>query len=206
MESTLIILLDSEHLDQNLFMKSFAQKLGAFKNRRIILVHGDNSYSQQLIKNGMSEHEAIERSIKEINLKLISLLADSGLSSIGIHGYQRDLVIIENDFIQIDGNYLHTLPLQVIITFSNLVSKSTGKHHSTISSAQLGFELSCQFENSICLCFAISENANLSFKEQQPNETELLNLVPEEVLRAGKSYFLTTLTDFQADLNFKVAF
>ena len=133
MDSTLIILLDSEHLDQSLFMKSFAQKLVAFKKRRLILVHGDNSFSKQLIKNGMNENDAIERSIKEINLKLISLFADSGLPAIGIHGYQRNVVKLENESIQIDGTYLNSLPEQAMLILSNLVGNSQTEMHKTIS-------------------------------------------------------------------------
>jgi len=205
MDSTLIILLDSEHLDQSLFMKSFAQKLVAFKKRRLILVHGDNSFSKQLIKNGMNENDAIERSIKEINLKLISLFADSVLPAIGIHGYQRNVVKLENESIQIDGTYLNSLPEQAMLILTNLVGNSQTEMHKTISTAQLAFELSSRFANSTCLCFAVSDIANLSFKEIKPSEIELLNLVPEEVLRAGKSFYLTTLSDFQGNIDSKVA-
>jgi len=205
MKSTLIIFLDSEHLDQSLFMKSFAQKLVAFKNRRLIIVHGDNSFSKQLVKNGMNENDAIERSIKEINLKLISLFADSGIPAIGIHGYQRNIVMVEKNSIHIDGDYLNSLPSQAMIILSNLINSTSTNRHTTISSAELGFELSSHFANVTCLCFAVSEKATLSFKEFKPSETDLLNLVPEEVLRAGKPYFLTTLSDFQGNIDSRVA-
>jgi isopentenyl phosphate kinase len=201
MYSTLIILLDSEHLDHNLFMKSFAQKLTSFKSKRIVLVHGDSSYSKQLVSNGMLETDAKERSIKEINLKLISILADNGIPAIGIHGYQRNTINWVNNAIKIHTDYLNSLPNQVVLILSNIVSDTENSNqHITISSAVIANNLTHVFDDSVCLCFALSEKADLSFKVNKPTQTDLLNMLPEEVLRFGNSFLVTTIADFNKEL------
>lgn len=119
--------LDYEHLDNGMFLSSFAKSLSQQEEVRPVIVHGDSDYTERIIQTGVMREEAKVRSIKDLNHRLIALLADEGISAIGINGYQRKFITIEDDKLNIDRNYFDSLPPQPILLVSTLVyNKETG--------------------------------------------------------------------------------
>lgn len=123
-----IAALDYEHLDNGMFLSSFAKSLSQQEEVRPVIVHGDSDYTERIIQTGVMREEAKVRSIKDLNHRLIALLADEGISAIGINGYQREFITIEDDELNIDGDYFDSLPQQPVLLISTLVyNKETGR-------------------------------------------------------------------------------
>jgi hypothetical protein len=123
-----IAVLDYEHLDNGVFLASFARSLSEQSRSRGLIIHGDSAYTERLIQTGMMREDATVRAIKDLNHRLIALLADHGVSAIGLNGYQRSLISKNSNEIQVDGDQLKQLPDQPHLLISNLVNDmQTGK-------------------------------------------------------------------------------
>lgn len=122
-----IAVLEYEHLDNGMFLNSFAQALSQQKTRGIIL-HGDSEYTDRIIQTGVMREEATIRAIKDLNHRLVALFADQGVPVIAINGFQKSLVRAEEDSLVIDIQQLKTFPSQPVILISSLaIQKETGK-------------------------------------------------------------------------------
>lgn len=126
-----IAVIDYEHLDNAMFLTAFARSLSQQKSRGIIL-HGDSTYTERLIQTGLIREEAEVRSVKDLNHRLIALLADHGVSAIGLNGYQRSLVKQTADSVQIDTAQFRNLPAQPHLLLSNLIQTGSGHQPQTI--------------------------------------------------------------------------
>lgn len=115
-----IAVIDYEHLDNGMFLSSFARALASQQNTRGVIVHGDSAYTERLLQSGIMREEATIRSIKDLNHRLIALLADYGVSAIGLNGHQRSLIRMEEESTQLDANQLYRLPDTPHILLSSL--------------------------------------------------------------------------------------
>ncbi len=117
-----ILLLDHYHLDEPVFLKSLAQTLGTVKNKKGILLHADSSYTERIVQTGVLTEDARRRSMKDLNNRLIALLADHGISAVGLNGYQRDIIRKAGQEWQIKTDYLRSFPDGVSLVLSCLVA------------------------------------------------------------------------------------
>ena len=113
-----IAVLDYDHLDNGLFLKTFANAIANHKERGLIL-HSDSQYTDRIIQTGVMREDARIRAIKDLNNRLIALFADEGISAIGLNGYQRELISMAGDDITIDVEQLNKLPDQPVLLLSS---------------------------------------------------------------------------------------
>lgn len=114
-----LAVLDYEHLDNGVFLSSFAKTLSQKKERGII-IHGDSEHTNRIIQTGVMRKDAQVRAIKELNHRLVALFADEGISTIALNGFQKSLLTINDDAIQFDKKQIDKLPDQPMILLSNL--------------------------------------------------------------------------------------
>ena len=193
----LLLIIDKEHLNQPLFMKLFGQKLRSLKQVQAYILHGDNSYTDQLIENGMDAAKATERATKEINHKLVALLAENGISALGLHGYHREIVqqSIDN-IIEVDSSKLKNHPDSVTLVFSHLIFDLASKSVQPAPLSTLANAIKRALNIDEILCFAVSEQVSQSFKNEPPSYIDCLNLAPKEVLNDISGIKMTTIADF----------
>ncbi len=115
--------IDHEHLDNAVFLTALAQALDRFNysEHHYILLHGDSEYTDRIIQSGVMREEAMRRSIRGLNNRLVALLADEGISAIGLNGFQRKLIVRENEEIRVDTDYLDGLPTSPVWLISSLI-------------------------------------------------------------------------------------
>lgn len=119
-----IAILDRYHLESALFLKSFAQALARQGTRKGIILHGDSEYTERLIQTGMMRQDAAVRATKDLNRRLIGLFADHNVSAIGLHGYQKDMVIHDGNGLRINTDVLDSLPSSPFLVISNLAMRN----------------------------------------------------------------------------------
>ncbi len=116
-----ICVLDYENLDNPLFLKSFAETLKKVSPEQCIILHADSAYTDRIVQTGVMRHEAQLRSIQDLNHRLITFFADYGLPCIGINGFQRGTVEIEeNNRININATFINSLPKRTYLVLSSL--------------------------------------------------------------------------------------
>jgi hypothetical protein len=87
-----ILLLDREHLDQSFFMKSLARELAARQKRRWLILHADSALTDRIMQEGVMREDAAVRAAKELNHRMVTLLADAGIPALAFHPEQMGLV------------------------------------------------------------------------------------------------------------------
>lgn len=120
-----IAVLEYEHLDNGMFLTSFAQSL-AQKKPRGIIIHSDSEYTERILQTGVMREEATIRAIKDLNHRLVALFADNGISTIALNGYQKSLIKKEGETISVDVQQLQRLPAQPVILLSALAVDPSG--------------------------------------------------------------------------------
>lgn len=196
--------LDYEHLDNGVFLTSLARAISKQSDVRPILIHGDSEYTERVIQTGVMRDEATVRSIKDLNHRLIALLADQGVSTIGINGYQRELITLENDSLSLDKTYLDRLPSQPALLLSTLVlDKVTGKP-TPVTLPRLADFLRNELEVDDLFIFSASDTDELFTKEKKPEHMKWENLdqeyrdvfIPKEFQQFNRPVRLTTARQF----------
>ena len=140
-----LAILDYDHLDDPFFMKQFATALSNQKHTSAVIVHGDSAYTDRIMQTGVMREEARIRSIKDLNHRLVALLADHGESSIGLHGYQKELVQrTEKGDLKIRSEWFEHRPPQTHLIISNLVHDSHNNKTVAVPLAKLSEELLLQ--------------------------------------------------------------
>lgn len=127
---TYTAILDHEHLDNGLFLKSMAEAVSRQGDVRGIFLHGDSAYTDRIMQTGVLREEARLRSIRELNRRLVALMADSGIASIGINGFQKDVVTLnpDNNLLEVDTQFITNIPQQTCLILSNLISGKEGPY------------------------------------------------------------------------------
>lgn len=124
-----IAVLDHHHLENSIFLTSFAKSLAKLGDRKGIIIHGDSPYTDRLIQTGMMREDARLRAIKDLNKRLIGLFADQGVATIGIHGFQKGLVKKKSGKIDLDTDALQSLHATPNLLISNLVDENGKTSH-----------------------------------------------------------------------------
>jgi hypothetical protein len=200
-----IAVLSYEHLDNGMFLTAFARSLAQKKSRGIIL-HGDSEYTERLIQTGIMREDAVIRSVKDLNHRLVALFADQGVSTIGVNSYQKSMVVKKGDDIIIDKNQIEQLPEYPMLLISNLVNdQKTGKP-APVSLSQLALAFQKTFSTKPVTIFSIKDSSNV-IKEDFPkviqphtlNETYRSEYLPKEFQKLDKTLLITTADRFGND-------
>ena len=109
-----LLYLDQERMGDQLFLQSLAQGL-AGKYGEVppcMIVHGSGEYAERALQGegffverseGVLQVETaqqaalVDRSVRQFNKKLVSLLTDEVVSSVGVQGINRNLIHLEED-------------------------------------------------------------------------------------------------------------
>lgn len=196
--------LDYEHLDNGVFLTSLARSISRQKNVRPILLHGDSEYTERVIQTGVMREEATIRSIKGLNHRLIALLADQGVSTVGINGYQREFITLENDSLSIDKNFFSTLPGQSALLISTLVLDASDGKPTPIRLTRLASFLRNELDLKDLFIFSATDTDEIFTKEQKPDKLKWSDLddeyrktfIPREFNDFGEPVRLTTAREF----------
>lgn len=158
-----VAVLDYEHLDNGMFLTSFAKALSKKKEQGII-IHGDSEYTERIIQTGVMRGAATVRAIKDLNHRLVALFADEGIAAIALNGYQKSLVKLAGGKIEIDKQQLENLPGSVMILLSNLVLNETGSIK-PINLPDLSLAIKKAFDIDAITLFSINDSADLMVKD-----------------------------------------
>lgn len=196
--------LDYKHLDNGVFLTSLARSISQQSNVRPILIHADSEYTERVIQTGVMRDDATVRSIKGLNHRLIALLADQGVSTIGINGYQRELITLQNDTLSLDKAFFNRLPSQSALLLSTLVLDRVSGKPVPIPLTQLGAFLRKEIEIEEFFIFSSSDTDEVFTKENKPDkmnwgdlDDEYQNVfIPEEFKDFNKPVRLTTAREF----------
>lgn len=171
-----IAILDYDHLDNGLFLASLANALATRGEERGLLIHGDSAYTERLLQTGVMREEARIRAMRDLNHRLIALLADHGVSAIGLNGHQRGLVTIDNKKgeIRLDSSQLQQLPETPQLVLSALGMTGNGERTS-IPLSELAAAASRQLSIDRVYLFHTSDDreilTDLKKSETDPNST-----------------------------------
>lgn len=202
--SNFIAVLDREHLENKLFLTSFAKSLASINGSKGIVIHGDSEYTERLIQTGMMRKDARERAVKDLNRRLVGLFADQGVPAVGVHGYQKNLVSRDEDgTLNLQEEEIHQLPDVPCLLISSLVQISGNNeteysgldefaalfHHSLQNYRVVLFSKNEQDEILIS-----GENKSLAWEEMDKKMME--ETIPEEFRQFREPAILASATDF----------
>lgn len=199
-----IAALDYEHLDNGVFLTSFARAVSRQKNVRPIIIHRDSAYTERIIQTGVMRDEATIRSIKDLNHRLVALLADQGVSAVGINGYQRKLITRNDDQLILDENYFNRLPRQSALLLSALVLDEQTQNPVPVKLTMFTQFLRSEVAAEELFIFSSSDADELFIKEEKPKEMRWNHLddsyletyIPKEFHNFNHPLRLTTARQF----------
>lgn len=175
--SNYVALLDFEHLDHPVFLKSLAQSLSAHKGRKGIIVHGDSEYTNRLMQTGMMREDARKRAIMDLSHRLVALFADHGVSAIGLQGYQKELIQISNGSLSLNRKVIDNLPDSPILLISSLVSDKDGSTY--ITPVQLAEFLAQELDNHELVIFSQDHDSDIFTTNREESELLWDELTPD---------------------------
>ncbi|MBO6620651.1 MAG: hypothetical protein JJ892_11190 [Balneola sp.] len=164
-----VALIDFDHLDHPVFLKSLAQSLAAHKTRKGILIHGDSEYTNRLMQTGMMREDARERAIMDLNHRLVALFADHGVSAIGLQGFQKELIQKSDSGLQLNKKVFDDLPDSPMLLISSLIND--GKKRSFIPPVELAEFLVEELEDHELVLFSQDHDSDIF--TQRTNEKEV---------------------------------
>lgn len=186
-----IAALDYAHLDNGVFLASVGRALAQQQDVRPIIVHGESEYTERLIQTGIPRKQATVHCIKNLNHRLVALFADQGVATIGINGYQRKLITLNNDKLGLDHDYFNTLPSKPVLLLSTLVLNSaTNKPEPVKLAAYLDF---LNNELSPDEVFVFSKE---DYKKSDFDPSELMELMPDDLKSLTISARMATTSIF----------
>lgn len=201
MSKSFIAVLDHEHLENSIFLTSFAKSLAQLGDRKGIIIHGDSPYTDRLIQTGMMREDARLRAIKDLNKRLIGLFADQGIATIGIHGFQKGLITRKENGIEIDTKALDALHSTPNLLISNLIEENRETIHLPLP--QFARSIKQNIDESEILLFSKNEKDEILISESQNEftwndipESFTKESIPDEFQNFNHSVKITTATDF----------
>lgn len=196
-----IAVLDHQHLDNSVFLTAFAKSLAQLGDRKGIVIHGDSPYTDRLIQTGMMREDARIRAIKDLNKRLIGLFADQGIPTIGVHGFQKELISLQNQQVTLNHQVLNELHHTPNLLISNLIDDHGSPKHVPLPS--FAKALSDAIEEVEILLFSMDEKEEILVSSEQKELTwqqlsaEFIeNSLPNEFHDFNETIQLTTATDF----------
>lgn len=166
-----LAILDYDHLDNGVFLTSFAKSLSK-KEKRGIIIHSDSEHTERIIQTGVIRQEAKIRAIKELNHRLVALFADEGVSTIALNGFQKSLLKIGGDIIEFDKKQINALPDPPMILISNLAVDIRANDYRTVPLSDMAELLSDQFGIDAITIFSMDESSDF-IKQDFPEMMKL---------------------------------
>lgn len=166
-----LAVLDYEHLDNGVFLTSFAKSL-AQKDNRGLIIHGDSEHTERIIQTGVMREEAQIRAIKELNHRLVALFADEGISTIALNGFQKSLITYDGSAVEIDRKQIEKLPAHPMVLISNLGIDSRTDQYAPIPLTKMAAALSTEFEIEEVTIFSIDESSDF-IKQDFPDNLSI---------------------------------
>ncbi len=198
-----IAILDYLRLDNGMFMKSFSEAMGRQSGCSGIIIHGDSGYTERLIQTGIMREDAILRSTRDLNHRIVALLADSGVSGIGVNGYQKKIVRLTGRDILVDRDWLEVRPPGTHIILSNLAWDDAHQKAAPVPLPVLADALSTQLNRQTVIIFSLNDSGDpVIFKKNSGHDSnsnskqELLELVPDDLRPLPKNCYLGTTEAF----------
>ncbi len=196
-----IAILDHHHLDHSFFMKTFAESMARQKGCSGIILHGDSPYTDRLIQTGMPRFEAEQRSIRDLNHRIITLLADNGISGIGVNGYQKGIIQRDaSDRLIIEKEWIENRPAGTHLVLSNLVWDNRQEKTAPVRLGELAGALSSELGRERIIVFPTGVDDGVIFrKEHSGNNDNMENMadsIPVDLLPLPKNSFLCTPLEF----------
>lgn len=196
-----IAVLDREHLENKLFLTSFARSLAKQGSRKGIIIHGDSEYTERLIQTGMMRKDARERAVKDLNRRLIGLFADHGVSTIGVHGYQKQLLEENEKGMSLNTEELNRLPETPVLLISSLICTENGTAYCETN--RLAAFLSSRLEEYEPVIFSGNEQDEIiktgrinEMKWTELEEEFIESTIPNEFKGYNKQLSLMSANDF----------
>lgn len=166
-----LAVLDYEHLDNGVFLTSFAKSL-AQKEKRGLIIHGDSAHTERIIQTGVMREEAQIRAIKELNHRLVALFADEGVSTIALNGFQKSLITYDGSAVNIDKNQIEKLPEHPMVLLSNLALDSSSNQYRPVPLTRLATALSAVFNIEEITIFSMDDSADF-IKQDFPEKLHI---------------------------------
>lgn len=200
-----IAALDYEHLDNGMFLNSFARALSQQQDVQPVIVHGDSAYTERIIQTGVMRDEALVRSIKDLNHRLVALFADQGISAIGMNGYQREMVTMDKGKLILNRAWFDRLPRTAVLLISNLVLNIENKRISPVPLPDFARFLQVNLEKPDLFIFSASDSGIWLGKEKNPSvlhwdkldKSFMERYIPKEFREYKGPLRLATAREFQ---------
>jgi len=197
-----IAVLDYDHMDNGMFLTSFARSLAKQKKRGII-VHGESEYTERLIQTGIMREEATIRAMKDLNHRLVALFADQGISTIGLNGYQKSLVTSSSNGLDIDTEQLKKLPEHPTLLISSLALNIEFSKPKPIPISQLVQQLQDSLSIADIIIFSAKKDGEIiqhdlpeKISMENSNRDLIEELIPSDLIDSDLSMKLTTAQKF----------
>ena len=190
-------------LDHSMFMKSFAEAMSRQRGCSGIILHGDSAYTERVIQTGIMRKEAVIRSTKDLNHRIVALLADYGISGIGINGYQKKIIQKNKSGMTIDAKWLDGRPPGTHLVLSNLVWDTVKEDVTSIPLAALAGSLSEELNRKI-IFFNPNDHVSQIFTDSTQSaggtlskmEKDAMSMVPEELKPLPSGSYFSSVSAF----------
>lgn len=200
MPKSFIAVLDHLHLENSIFLTALAKSLAKLGERKGIVVHGDSPYTDRLIQTGMMREDARLRAIKDLNKRLIGLFADHGVATIGVHGFQKNLISKQGESVDLDTSKLDDFHAAPNLLISNLIDEQGETTH--VPLPEFTRSLAEQMDEAEILLFSKNEkdeilisDTNNHMKWKDLPESFSKETLPDEFENFDYPVKLTTATD-----------
>lgn len=199
--------LDHDHLDNGVFLTSLARSLAEQQKKpavRSIILHTDSEYTERIIQTGVMRDQATIRSLKDLNKRLVSLLADQGVSAIGINPYKRNFITLKDGKLKLDHSFLEQLPNRPVLLLSTLVQDIVRGQQAAVELPRMLAFLREQLQPEELFIFSKAEESEIFTNTGNPDtiawETMDQNFrdtqIPNEFTDFNYPLRLTTARDF----------
>lgn len=200
-----LAVIDYEHLDDGVFLSTLARSIAKHDYSGSVILHGESAYTERIIQTGVMREEAAIRAHKDLNHRLIALLADEGVSATGINGYRRSFITLRDGQLDLDRSFLDALPGGPLLLVSSLALDTASGRPVTVSLPRMTGFLREQLRPDELFLFTRSGENEVftdNFSREDTRWTELSTaekdqLVPEEFHDYRHPVRLSTARDFQ---------
>jgi len=202
-----LAVLDHDHLDDGVFLNSFAHSLSQQQNNKQIqpiILHTDSAYTDRIIQTGVMRNEATIRSMKDLNKRLVALFADEGVSTIGLNPYKKNLITLANGNLKMDHTILEGLPRRPVLLLSSLVQNLDTNEVEPIDLPQMIDFLQQELDHDELFIFMKSDESEvftpddideaLSWKHMPEDFRE--EQIPDELDHLNRRIRITNARDF----------
>jgi len=202
-----IAVLDHDHLDNGIFLTSFARSLSELqknKNLRLIIVHTDSAYTDRVMQIGVMRDEATIRSMKDLNKRLVALFADEGVSVIGLNPYKKNFITLKDGKLSMDHTFFEGLPNRPVLLISSLVQNLDNKEVEAIDLVNMITFLQKELSADELFIFSKSDEAEIFTQADMPDILSWQKMpssfrqkeIPDDLSNLNHRVRLATARDF----------